>query len=53
MIAAIYLKSRGVRRAIAMVTGSGYVTIARQLGVDVVIPMKSVVVDSILSHLMG
>jgi trk system potassium uptake protein TrkA len=53
MIAAIYLKSRGVRRAIAMVTGSGYDTRARQLGVDVVIPMKSVVVDSILSHLMG
>jgi trk system potassium uptake protein TrkA len=53
MIAAVYLKSRGVRRAIAMVTGSGYAAIARQLGVDVVIPMKSVVVDSILSHLMG
>jgi trk system potassium uptake protein TrkA len=53
MIAAIYLKSRGVRRAIAMVTGSGYAAIARQLGVDVVIPMKSVVVDSIMSHLMG
>jgi trk system potassium uptake protein TrkA len=53
MIAAIYLKSRGVRRAIALVTGLGYAAIARQLGVDVVIPMKSVVVDSILSHLMG
>jgi trk system potassium uptake protein TrkA len=53
IIAAIYLKSRGVKRAIAMVTGSGYETIARQLGVDVVIPVKSVVVDSILSHLMG
>jgi trk system potassium uptake protein TrkA len=53
MIAALYLKSRGVHRAIAMVTGSGYAAIARQLGVDVVIPMKSVVVDSILSHLMG
>jgi trk system potassium uptake protein TrkA len=53
MIAAIYLKSRGVHRAIAMVTGLGYAAIARQLGVDVVIPMKSVVVDSILSHLMG
>ena len=53
MIAAIYLKSRGVSRAIAMVTGLGYAAIARQLGVDVVIPMKSVVVDSILSHLMG
>ena len=53
MIAAVYLKSRGVSRAIAMVTGLGYAAIARQLGVDVVIPMKSVVVDSILSHLMG
>ena len=53
MIAAIYLKSLGVDRTISMVSGSGYATIARQLGVDVVIPMKSVVVDSILSHLMG
>jgi trk system potassium uptake protein TrkA len=53
MIAAMYLKSRGVGRAIAMVTGGGYAAIARRLGVDVVIPMKSVVVDSILTHLMG
>jgi trk system potassium uptake protein TrkA len=53
IITAVYLKSRGVQRAIAMVTGSGYAAIARQLGVDVVIPMKSVVVDSILSKLIG
>jgi trk system potassium uptake protein TrkA len=53
MIAAIYLKSRGVKRAVALVSGSGYEAIARQLGVDVVIPVKSVVVDSILSHLLG
>jgi trk system potassium uptake protein TrkA len=53
IITAVYLKSRGVDRTIALVTGSGYAAIARQLGVDVVIPMKSVVVDSILSHLMG
>lgn len=53
IITAAYLKSRGVHRAIALVSGAGYGTIARQLGVDVVIPMKSVVVDSILSHLMG
>ncbi|MDR1029871.1 MAG: NAD-binding protein [Treponema sp.] len=53
IITAIYLKSRGVRRAVALVTSAGYGTIARQLGVDVVIPMKSVVVDSIRSHLMG
>jgi trk system potassium uptake protein TrkA len=53
IITAVYLKSRGVQRAIAMVTGSGYAAIARQLGVDVVIPMKSVVVDAILSKLIG
>jgi trk system potassium uptake protein TrkA len=53
MIAAIYCKSRGVRRAIALVSGSGYEAIARRLGVDVVIPMQSVVADSILSNLMG
>ncbi|MDR1929568.1 MAG: Trk system potassium transporter TrkA [Treponema sp.] len=53
IITAVYLKSRGVGKAIAMVTGPGYAAIARQLGVDVVLPMKTVVVDSILSHLMG
>ncbi|MDR1955795.1 MAG: NAD-binding protein [Treponema sp.] len=53
IITAVYLKSRGVRRAVALVTGAGYGTIARQLGVDVVIPMKSVVVDCIRSHLIG
>jgi trk system potassium uptake protein TrkA len=53
IITAVYLKSRGVDRTIALVTGSGYAVIARQLGVDVVIPMKSVVVDSIIANLMG
>ena len=53
IIAAVYLKSRGVKRAIALVSGSGYKTIALQLGVDVAISLNSVVVDSILSHLRG
>jgi trk system potassium uptake protein TrkA len=53
IITAVYLKSRGIERTIAIVTGSGYAAMARQMGVNVVIPMKSVVVDSILSHLMG
>jgi len=53
IVAAVYLKSRGVGRAIAMVSSSGYEAIARQLGVDVVIPRQSVVVDSILYNLMG
>lgn len=53
IITAVYLKSRGVTRAIAMVTGAGYAAIARQLGVDVVIPVKQAIVDAILSRLMG
>ncbi|MDR3276852.1 MAG: Trk system potassium transport protein TrkA [Treponema sp.] len=53
IITAVYLKSRGVRRAIAMVTSPSYAAIARKLGIDVVIPMKSVVVDSILTHMIG
>jgi trk system potassium uptake protein TrkA len=53
IITAVYLKSRGVGRAVALVTGAGYTAVARQLGIDVVIPVKSVIVDSILSHLRG
>jgi trk system potassium uptake protein TrkA len=53
IIAAIYLKSLGVKRAIAMVNGSGYENIARRLDVDVVIPVQSVVTDSIISKLTG
>ena len=53
IITSLYLKSKGVKRAIAMVSGSGYAAIARRLGVDVVIPSVSVVVDAILSRIMG
>jgi trk system potassium uptake protein TrkA len=53
VITALYLKSRGVKRAIAMVKSDGYGAIARRLGVDVVISIKAVVVDAILSRLMG
>jgi len=53
IITSVYMKSRGIARTIAQVTGSGHAAMARQLGVDVVIPMQSIVVASILSHLMG
>jgi trk system potassium uptake protein TrkA len=53
IITALYLKSVGVKRAIAMVSSDGYAAIARRLGVDVVIPIKPVIVDSILSRLLG
>ncbi|MDR2444956.1 MAG: NAD-binding protein [Spirochaetaceae bacterium] len=53
IITALYLKSRGVKRAIAMVKSDGYAEVARRLGVDVVISIKAVVVDAILSRLVG
>jgi trk system potassium uptake protein TrkA len=53
IITAVYMKSKGVTRTIATVNGYGHAAMARHLGVDVVIPMMSVVIDSILSHLMG
>jgi trk system potassium uptake protein TrkA len=53
IITAVYMKSKGVTRTIAIVNGYGHAAMARHLGVDVVIPMMAVVVDSILSHLMG
>jgi trk system potassium uptake protein TrkA len=51
IITALFLKSKGVKRAIALVSGRSYETIARHLGVDVVIPMQTVVVDSSLSNI--
>jgi trk system potassium uptake protein TrkA len=53
IITAVYLKSRGVGRSIALAVSTGYGIIARQLGVDVVVPTGQVVVDSILSRLSG
>jgi trk system potassium uptake protein TrkA len=53
IITALYLKSCGVKRALAMVKNDGYGAIARRLGVDVVVSIKSVVVDAILSRLVG
>jgi trk system potassium uptake protein TrkA len=53
IVTALFLKSKGVKRAIALVRGRSYETIARRLGVDVVIPTQTVVVDSILSNIKG
>lgn len=53
IITALYMKSQGLKRAIALVNTPSYETIARRLGIDVVIPIKSVVIDSILARLMG
>lgn len=53
LVTAAYLKSRGVRKTIALTANSAYGEIARKLGVDVAVPMRATVVDGVMSHLRG
>lgn len=53
MVLAAYLESAGVRRTITLVASSAYASIARKLGINVPIPLRDSVVDSIMSHLRG
>lgn len=53
MVLAAYLESLGVKQSISLVTSAPYVAIAEKLGVDVSIPLRDCVVDSIMSHLRG
>lgn len=53
MVLAAYLESLGVGQSISLVTSAPYVRIAEKLGVDVAIPLRDSVVDSIMSHLRG
>ncbi len=53
LVIASYLKSRGVGKTIALTESSEFDDVARKLGVDVAVPMRGTVVDSIMSHLRG
>ena len=53
MVLAAYLESLGVKQTISLVASSAFGEIARKLGVDVPIPLRDTVVDSIMSHLRG
>ena len=53
MIISAYMESLGVEKQIALVAQSGFSDIARNLGIEVAIPVRDVVIDSILSHLRG
>lgn len=53
LVMAAYLKSRGVRRTIAITAGAAFDGIARKLGVDVAVPLRDTVVDAIAGHLRG
>jgi trk system potassium uptake protein TrkA len=53
MVLAAYLESLGVGQSISLVASSEFASIAEKLGVDVAIPLRDCVVDSIMSHLRG
>ena len=53
MVTCAYFKTLGVAKTIALVTSEGFASMARNIGVDVAVPIKDAVVDSIISHLRG
>jgi trk system potassium uptake protein TrkA len=53
MVLAAYLESLGVGQTISLVGSSAFSEISRKLGIDVPIPLRDAVVDSIMSHLRG
>jgi trk system potassium uptake protein TrkA len=53
MVLAAYLESLGVGQTVSLVTSSAFASIARKLGVDVPVPLRDAVIDSIMSHLRG
>ena len=53
MILSAFLESIGVNQTISLVSSSSFGAIAQKLGIDVAIPLRDVIVDSIMSHLRG
>lgn len=51
IVTALYAKSLGVRRAIALVSRAAYAEVASKLGVDVAVSQKNAVVASILRQI--
>ena len=53
LVIAAYMKQRGVKRTISLTPSSSVDDIARKLGVDITVPIRDTVVDSIMSLLRG
>jgi len=51
MLASLYAKILGIRRSIALVTNSGYLSIASRLDIDVTISPKNSTVDAIMKFI--
>ncbi|MCR4821735.1 MAG: NAD-binding protein [Treponema sp.] len=53
MVMAAYIESLGVENSIALVANSAFGEVARKIGIEVAVPIRDSVVDSIMSHLRG
>ncbi len=53
LVAAAYIESLGVENSIALVSTAAFADIARKIGVEVAVPLRDTVIDSIMSHLKG
>lgn len=53
IVTSAYLKSLGIKHSVCLVSTKNYADIARNIGIDVAVPIKDAVIDSIMSHLRG
>lgn len=53
LVAAAYIESLGAGNSVALVATSAFSEIAHNIGVEVAVPLRDTVVDSIMSHLHG
>lgn len=53
LVAAAYLKSLGVQKTIALTESPEFDDVARKLGIDVAVPMRSTIVDAMIGRLRG
>lgn len=53
LMVASYFEAIGVENTVALITNSAFSSIAEKMGVDVAVPIRDTVVDSIMSHLRG
>lgn len=53
MIASAYLKKIGISKTICLVKSGNHEVVARDIGIDITVPIKDAVIDCIISHLRG
>ncbi len=53
IVMAAYIESLGVENSIALVSNAAFGSIARNIGIEVAVPLRDTVIDSIMSHLKG